>query len=287
METLPGRMMKTSFLRKLSVTIIATWLSISICKAEVLHFYLESDRSTKDVDLELLSHGDAQKAWQLFCEVSRAHYQVLDPNIGDIVQRSGRAIANNTAVQAMLETELKAVPYRTGREYEIPILGDIPSPWSARLLASHLMNPVAIKPAERDSDADELSNGYAAIEGLSAMGFSDAPSKPDHNGLIHLPYDGTGPDQWRRWWKANEANIEVRILEINPDYKPNSKVAGVYAATPAPSVANSTPKPAPAPSATPVVAKPIKRSNWSMYLCGIALAVAVLGATMWALRRKE
>jgi hypothetical protein len=247
---------------------------------------LSQQVGVKVKSLDFFRTAPPEVAWAAFADLNAwTHYGNVK-----LAQQAGREIAENPEIEDYVSKRITALAHDFHNEGErkrflIP-LGDVPSPWSLRLLGHYLIDPAPMDRENAPDDYDASPNNVLAVIALSRMNFSDAPSR----GRDPQIYPET-LKQWPIWWKANEARIEQRIREINPGYYPPTPTAtpntpsptptpvviGEYAATP---VASLSPKMSqPSLSATP--AEPAKSSDWLIYVIGGFIALCALGMVAW------
>jgi hypothetical protein len=234
-----------------------------------------------------LATAPPEEGWPAY----EAYYRIWGRGYPEIIRKAALSIANNDAVGPWVEARIAAEPYDSSwnnRTYYLLALGSVPATWSARILGRYLFDDRKMI-THRDADGDaesSVANPVLAAKGLADMNFSDGPTKGGLFGGI----DRGDVEKWQKWWKANEANIEARILQINPGYKPNSQVAGTYA-TPRPTATPEVVRaiPTPKPTATPALAVQASRADsWFVYLSIGLLAVGIAGiAIAWSLKRQK
>jgi hypothetical protein len=251
-----------------------------------------SERTELDIrSIDFFRTASPEHAWKAF-EFLNSHL----PQDGlDFIRKAGRGIAENPAIEKYVTDGMAKLPYHYDNPGEragflVP-LGNIPAPWSLRLLGHYLTDETPmIVPESLDGHTPTAENADFAVIGLQKMDFIDSPPKSPRGTTKEVN------QAWRNWWKLNEGRAEQRIREINPGYYPPQPVEtpkstpipkpvviGEYAATPA---VSNKPKPPPSPSATPVAAKQTEQSDWGVYLIGTLVVICALGAIGWATRRK-
>jgi hypothetical protein len=238
--------------------------------------------------MEFFQTAPAQTAWKTYLFL---RYRIRDGE--KLAKKAGLSIAENPGVEKYVTDGLAKLPHAVSTSSERSVLlaplGDVPAPWSLRLLGRYLMDDRPLKEDGGFDDTGATFNPSLAARTLERMDFSDAPDKGP-NGEKH-PAE---LEAWRAWWKKNEPIAEQRIAEINPGYykptpipaplspAPTPIVIGEYAATPA-----NTPKPAATPKASPTPAPSSSPAESVIYIIGGLLALGALGAVAWAMRKQK
>lgn len=171
----------------------------------------------------------------------------------ELVQLSGLYIMQNTSAAGYIQQKLESLPHlvenSARRLNYLEMLPYIPSVWSASIAAKFLMSDEALR-SEFEGDVlmslkmqgPVIVNQERAAWVLSNMGFSNAPTSPDH-----INYTSSTIEQWREWWRKNEHQIDELMAEVVANRE--RALAGVPPTTAEPISVPDSPLPSPQPPA--------------------------------------